>query len=56
MRVDYQDDMNRLAEFDGLFIRETTAVDHHTFQFAQRAVAEGLVVMDDPDFYFEMYE
>ncbi len=44
-----KDDMNRLAEFDGLFIRETTAVDHHTFQFAQRAVAEGLVVMDDPD-------
>ncbi len=44
-----KNDMNRLAEFDGLFIRETTAVDHHTFRFAQRAVTEGLVVMDDPN-------
>ena len=44
-----QNDMNRLAEFDGLFIRETTYVDHHSFRFAQRAVTEGLVVMDDPN-------
>lgn len=44
-----RDDMHRLAEFDALFIRETTAVNHHTFRFAQRAMAEGLVVMDDPN-------
>ena len=44
-----RNDMSRIAEFDALFIRETTAVDHHTFQFAQRAISEGLVVMDDPD-------
>lgn len=44
-----RDDLHRLAEFDALFIRETTAVNHHTFRFAQRAAAEGLVVMDDPD-------
>ncbi|MCH8566772.1 MAG: RimK family protein [Balneolales bacterium] len=44
-----RDDYNRLAEFDALFIRETTSVMHHTFRFAQRAEAEGLVVMDDPD-------
>lgn len=44
-----RDDMHRLAEFDALFIRETTAVNHHTFRFAQRATAEGLVVMDDPN-------
>jgi len=44
-----RNDMHRLAEFDALFIRETTAVNHHTFRFAQRAAAEGLVVMDDPD-------
>ena len=44
-----RDDIHRLAEFDALFIRETTAVNHHTFRFAQRAAAEGLVVMDDPN-------
>lgn len=43
-----RDDFARLAEFDALFIRETTAVNHHTYRFAQRAAAEGLVVMDDP--------
>jgi glutathione synthase/RimK-type ligase-like ATP-grasp enzyme len=43
-----RDDYGRLAEFDALFIRETTAVNHHTFRFAQRAEAEGLVVIDDP--------
>ncbi|MCP5199851.1 MAG: RimK family protein [Gammaproteobacteria bacterium] len=43
-----RNDLGRLAEFDALFIRETTAVNHHTFRFASRAEAEGLVVMDDP--------
>ena len=43
-RKDYQ----RLAEYDGLFIRETTAIDHHTFRFAQKAEHEGLVVLDSP--------
>lgn len=42
-------DFGRLAEFDALFIRETTNVNHHTYRFARRAAAEGLVVMDDPD-------
>ncbi|NVK44526.1 MAG: RimK family protein [Oceanospirillaceae bacterium] len=41
-------DLMRLPEYDGLFIRETTAVDHHTYRFAKKAEAEGLVVMDDP--------
>src|SRR5262249_23145034 len=31
------------------FIRETTAVNHHTYRFSRRAVAEGLVVIDDPE-------
>jgi len=44
-----RDDYNRLAAFDALFIRETTNVNHHTFRFARRAEAEGLVVIDDPD-------
>lgn len=43
------DEIGRLAEFDALFIRETTAVNHHTFRFARRAAAEGLVVVDDPE-------
>lgn len=38
----------RLPEFDGLFIRETTNIDHHTYRFAKKAEAEGLVVIDDP--------
>jgi len=44
-----RDEYSRVAEFDALFIRETTAVNHHTFRFAQRAAAAGLVVMDDPE-------
>jgi glutathione synthase/RimK-type ligase-like ATP-grasp enzyme len=43
-----RDDFARIAEFDALFIRETTAVNHHTYRFARRAAAEGLVVIDDP--------
>ncbi len=44
-----RDDFGRLAQFDALFIRETTAVNHHTYRFARRAKAEGLVVIDEPD-------
>ncbi len=44
-----KEDYARLAEFDALFIRETTSVSHHTYRFARRAAAEGLVVMDDPE-------
>jgi glutathione synthase/RimK-type ligase-like ATP-grasp enzyme len=44
-----RDDYGRLAEFDALFIRETTSVNHHTFRFARRAAFEGLVVIDDPE-------
>ncbi|MCB1670282.1 MAG: RimK family protein [Gammaproteobacteria bacterium] len=41
------DSIFRLAEFDALFIRETTSVNHHTYRFAKRAESEGLVVIDD---------
>lgn len=44
-----RDDFTRIGEFDALFIRETTSVNHHTYRFARRAVAEGLVVIDDPE-------
>ena len=40
---------NQLAEYDALFIRETTAINHHTYQFAKKAELEGMVVIDDPD-------
>lgn len=43
-----RDDYGKIAEFDALFIRETTAVNHHTYRFSRRAAAEGLVVIDDP--------
>ncbi len=42
-------DFGRLAEFDALFIRDTTFADHYTYRFSRRADAEGLVVIDDPD-------
>lgn len=41
-------DYGRLLEFDALFIRETTALDHHTYRFAKKADSEDLVVIDDP--------
>jgi glutathione synthase/RimK-type ligase-like ATP-grasp enzyme len=51
MRVEiiHRDAIDRLPEFDALFIRDTTHVNHYTYQFARRAVSEGLVVIDDPD-------
>ncbi|MDT8421269.1 MAG: RimK family protein [Desulfuromonadales bacterium] len=44
-----REDFGRLPQFDALFLRETTRVNHHTYKFARRAAAEGLVVVDDPD-------
>ena len=41
-------DYSRLAEFDALFIRETTALDNHTYRFARKAESEGMPVIDDP--------
>ncbi len=43
-----RDDLGRVAEFDALFIRDTTRVNHYTYRFAQRGENEGLVVIDDP--------
>ncbi|MBX7078054.1 MAG: RimK family protein [Nannocystaceae bacterium] len=42
-------DYPRLAEFDALFIRATTSVNHRTFRFSRKAAAEGLIVIDDPE-------
>jgi glutathione synthase/RimK-type ligase-like ATP-grasp enzyme len=41
-------DLGKLAEFDALFIRETTSITNHTYRFARRAWAEGMPVIDDP--------
>lgn len=41
-------DYHRINEFDALFIRETTDVNNHTYDFARYAYSEGLVVIDDP--------
>lgn len=41
-------DQRRLCEFDALFIRETTAIENHTYAMARQAYTEGLVVIDDP--------
>jgi glutathione synthase/RimK-type ligase-like ATP-grasp enzyme/ribosomal protein S18 acetylase RimI-like enzyme len=43
-----KDDYEDICEYDALFIRETTSVNDHTYQFSRRAYAEGLVVIDDP--------
>lgn len=51
MRAEFitRTDINRLPEFDALFIRDTTFVNHYTYRFSRRAFAEGLVVIDEPD-------
>lgn len=40
-------ELANLNQFDALFIRETTAINHITYQLAYRAEELGLVVMDD---------
>lgn len=42
-------DYSKLGEYDALFIRETTQIDHHTYRFSKKAESEGMVVIDDPD-------
>lgn len=42
-------DAPRLAEFDALFIRATTNVNHYTYQWSRQAANAGMVVIDDPD-------
>jgi len=39
---------SHIAEYDALLIRETTAINHHTYRFAKKAESEGMVVIDDP--------
>lgn len=39
--------LDDIAHYDALFIRETTAIDHHTYRLARKAEDLGLVVIDD---------
>jgi len=41
-------DYSHTAEYHALFIREITAINHHTYLFSKKAESEGLVVIDDP--------
>lgn len=43
-----EDDTTRLLEFDALFIRTTTSLNHFTFHFAQKAEQNDIIVIDDP--------
>ena len=44
-----KNDIDKLIQYDALFIRETTNVNHHTFRFAKKAESLGLAVIDDPE-------
>lgn len=50
LNVDFieKNDNKSLAEYDALFIRATTSVNHYTYRMARRAAQENLVVIDDP--------
>ena len=43
-----REQIQNIAYYDALFIRETTAIDHHTYRLACKAENNGLVVIDDP--------
>lgn len=44
-----EEDATRLMEFDALFIRTTTSLNHYTFRLAQRAMLNDIAVIDDPE-------
>jgi len=44
-----RDEIERVSSLDALFIRDTTNVNHYTYQFARRAATDGVIVIDDPE-------
>lgn len=44
-----KDDYNRIGQYDAMFLRATTSVNHFTYRFARRSQAEGLAVIDSPE-------
>ena len=43
------EEIDNIAQFDALFIRQTTAIDHPTYRLASKAQSLGLVVIDDAE-------
>lgn len=43
-----KNEFKSIAEYDALFIRATTSVNHYTYRLSRRAAQENLVVIDDP--------
>ena len=43
-----EEESTRLMEFDALFIRTTTSLNHYTFHWAQLAAQSNMPVIDDP--------
>ncbi|MDP4610606.1 MAG: RimK family protein [Opitutales bacterium] len=41
------DQLKYVSQYDALFIRETTSIDHPTYRLSRKAEIEGLVVIDD---------
>lgn len=50
LNVDYieKGDAKTLSDYDALFIRATTSVNHYTYRLARRALESNMVVIDDP--------
>jgi glutathione synthase/RimK-type ligase-like ATP-grasp enzyme len=44
-----RDSLDRLGDYHALFIRDTTNLNHYTYEFSRKAAALGLVVIDDPE-------
>lgn len=42
------DAVKHLSQYDALFIRETTSIDHPTYRLSRKGEIEGLAVIDDP--------
>jgi glutathione synthase/RimK-type ligase-like ATP-grasp enzyme len=42
-----KNDYSSLLEYDALLIRETTAINHHTYRFAAKAESENIPCIDD---------
>jgi len=40
-------ELKHLSQYDALFIRETTSIDHPTYRLSRKGEVEGLVVIDD---------
>lgn len=44
-----EDEATRLMEYDALFIRTTTSLNHYTFHLSEKAMLNDMPVIDDPE-------